>query len=153
MTDVSGTVHRNTLPVGGMNPAAWSTYVSLSDRVMCSPFAEVIRKTTHPFITAINDVSCPRAVALDGKVLITGEALNLLRPHMALSTTQSAMQALLLERVFNGEITLGEWEKRVLKWGKMSAFKTNAFGSWFLYGFWSAAGWAVKLVGAMVGVL
>ncbi|KAM3075058.1 hypothetical protein ACMFMF_005740 [Clarireedia jacksonii] len=153
MTDVSGTLHRSTLPVGAMNPTAWSTYVSLSDRVMCAPFAELIRKTTHPFITAIHDASCPRAIALDGKVLITGEALNLLRPHMALSTTQSAVQALLLERVFKGEITLKEWERGVLKWGKTSMFKTNAFGCWFLYGFWEAAGWAVKLLGAMVGFI
>jgi 2-polyprenyl-6-methoxyphenol hydroxylase-like FAD-dependent oxidoreductase len=81
---------------------------------MCTPFAEMIQKTTHPFITAINDASCPRAVALDGKVLVVGEALNLMRPHMALSATQSAVQALELEGVLKGAITTEEWEKRVV---------------------------------------
>ncbi|PQE04665.1 Monooxygenase FAD-binding protein [Rutstroemia sp. NJR-2017a BBW] len=153
MTDSSGTLHRNTLPVGGMNPSAWSTYVALSSRVMCAPFAEVVRKTTQPFITAINDAACPRAVALDGKVLVAGEALNLIRPHMALSTTQSAVQALMLERVCRGEMTLKQWEKGVLKWGRLGVCKTNAIGSWFLYGFWAAAGWAVRLLGVVVGVV
>lgn len=71
---------------------------------------------------------------------------------MALSTTQSAMQALLLEKVFKGEITLGEWEKRVLKWGKIGAYKTNAFGLWNLNGVLGALPWVLRLVGALIGV-
>lgn len=71
---------------------------------------------------------------------------------MALSTTQSAMQALLLEKAFKGEITLGEWEKRVLKWGKVGQCKTNAFGLWNLWGVASALPWILKLVGVLVGV-
>jgi hypothetical protein len=153
MTDVSGVVHRNTLPIGAMQPSEWAPYVALATEVMCAPFAEMVSKTTQPFITAISDVSCPRATALDGTVLIAGEALNLVRPHMALSTTQSAMQALLLERVFKGEITLKEWEKEVLHYGRVSALKTNAFGTFFLYGFSTAAGWVLSLAGALLGRL
>ena len=151
MTDVSGTLHRNTLPVGGMQPSAWATYATLAREVMCSPFAEVVSKTTQPFITAISDACCPRALALDNKVLITGEALNLVRPHMALSTTQSAMQALLLERAMRGEISLQAWEQQVLRNGRLSAYKTNAFGTFFLYGAFAAAGWVAKLLGELVG--
>ncbi|TVY86156.1 2,6-dihydroxypyridine 3-monooxygenase, partial [Lachnellula willkommii] len=150
MTDTSGVVHRNTLPVGTMQPSEWAPYVALASKLMCAPFAEMVRKTTQPFITAISDVSCPRATAFDGKVLIAGEALNLMRPHMALSTTQSAMQALLLEKVFKREMTLKEWEKQVLQYGRVSALKTNAFGSFFLYGYLSTAGWLVKLAGALL---
>lgn len=153
MTDTSGVVHRNTLPVGAMQPSAWEPYVALASEVMCAPFAEMVRKTTQPFITAISDVSCPRATAFDGKVLIAGEALNLMRPHMALSTTQSAMQALLLERVFKGEVTLKEWEKEVLQFGRTKALLTNAFGTFFLYGFPSALEWLAKLVGAYLSFL
>ncbi|TVY37563.1 2,6-dihydroxypyridine 3-monooxygenase, partial [Lachnellula occidentalis] len=153
MTDTSGAVHRNTLPVGTMQPSTWAPYVSLATNLMCAPFAEMVQKTTQPFITAISDVSCPRATALDGTVLIAGEALHLMRPHMALSTTQSAMQALLLERFFKREISLKEWEKQVLQYGRVSAYKTNAFGSFFLYGYLSTAGWLVKLAGALLGAL
>ena len=151
MTDTSGTLHRNTLPAGGMNPKAWSKYVEIAKEQMCTPFADVVAKTTQPFITAISDLACPRAVAMNGRVLITGEALNLVRPHMALSTTASAKQALLLEKVFRGELSVQMWEKKVLHEGRISALKTNAFGTFFLYGALSAVGWVAKLVGAMLG--
>ncbi len=151
MTDTSGTLHRNTLPAGGMNPKAWSKYAEIAKEQMCTPFADVVAKTTQPFITAISDLACPRAVAVNGRVLITGEALNLVRPHMALSTTASAKQALLLEKVFRGELSVQMWEKKVLHEGRISALKTNAFGTFFLYGALSAVGWVAKLVGAMLG--
>ncbi|TVY44005.1 2,6-dihydroxypyridine 3-monooxygenase [Lachnellula subtilissima] len=153
MTDTSGVVHRNTLPVGTMQPSEWAAYIVLASKVMCPPFAEMVQKTTQPFITAISDVSCPRATAFNGTVLIVGEALNLMRPHMALSTTQSAMQALMLEKFFKREITLSEWEKQVLHYGCVGALKTNAFGSFFLYGYLSSAGWLVKLASSVLGSL
>lgn len=155
MTDTTGTLHRTTLPVGLMNPDAWAPYLTLSQSVMSPPFAEMIAKTTSPFITAVNDSALPRALlpGFDDRVLITGEALNLMRPHMALSTTQSAMQALLLEKVFKGEMGLKEWEKRVIKWGKVGQCKTNAFGYWNLSGFGAALPWVVRLVGVLIGVL
>lgn len=152
MTDKMGNLHHNTLPVGGMDPSAWGKYVVVAKEEMCAPFAEVVSKAKEPFVTAINDVSCPGAVALDGKVLITGEALNLMRPHMALSTTQSAMQALELEKVLRGEISLKQWEKNVLRWGKLGALKTNAFGFYHLYGAFAAAGWVFKFIGALIGI-
>ncbi|KAF4621881.1 hypothetical protein G7Y89_g14464 [Cudoniella acicularis] len=150
MTDVSGTVHRNILPVGAMQLSAWAPYVSHAEQVMCAPFAEMVRKTTHPFITAVSDVACPNATALEGKVMIVGEALALIRPHMALSTTQCAIQALLVDRVFNGEISLQEWEKQVLRSARLNALKTNAYGYFFLYGWLSALEWIAKLVSVMI---
>ncbi|THV44248.1 hypothetical protein BGAL_0690g00050 [Botrytis galanthina] len=155
MTDTTGVLHRTTLPAGLMNPTAWTPYLTLSQSIMCAPFAEIISKTPSPFITAINDSALPCALlpGFDNRVLITGEALNLMRPHMALSTTQSAMQALELEKVFKGSLTLGEWEKRVVKWGKVGVCKTNAFGLWNLSGVGAALPWVLKLLGVLVGVL
>ncbi|CAL3968274.1 unnamed protein product [Diplocarpon coronariae] len=150
MTDASGAVHRNTLPAGSMNPRAWENYKTIARLQMCAPFAEVVQKTSQPFVTAISDLACPRAVALGGKALIAGEALNLVRPHMALSTTASAAQALLLGQAFGGALTLREWERRVLYDGQLSALKTNAFGTFFLYGFLTAAGWVGRLLFAVV---
>ncbi|KAH6706284.1 hypothetical protein BKA61DRAFT_660141 [Leptodontidium sp. MPI-SDFR-AT-0119] len=153
MTDTSGIVHRNTLPAGSMNPDAWRKYKSIAMAEMCPPFADVVEKTTQPFVTAISDLACPRAVAMGGRLLITGEALNLVRPHMALSTTASAKQALLLEKVFRGEMSIEQWEKQVLHEGRISKLKTNAFGIFQLYGPLYAVGWAAKLVAAIVGGL
>lgn len=153
MTDSSGTLHRNTLPIGGMNLNVWGKYKSLALSQMCPAFADVVEKTKQPFITAVSDLACPRAVTMEGRALIAGEALNLVRPHMALSTTGSAKQALLLEKVFRGEMAIEQWEKDVLHDGRLSALKTNAFGTYFLYGLPSAIGWVAKLLGAMVGAM
>ncbi|KAM0147689.1 hypothetical protein ACHAPG_010425 [Botrytis cinerea] len=155
MTDTTGLLHRTTLPAGLMNPTAWTPYLTLSQSIMCAPFAEIISKTPSPFITAINDSALPCALlpGFNNRVLITGEALNLMRPHMALSTTQSAMQALELEKVFTGRLSLGEWEKRVVKWGKVGVCKTNAFGLWNLSGLGAALPWVLRLLGVLVGIL
>lgn len=150
MTDTSGNVHRNTLPAGSMNPKVWDHYRDIAQKEMCAPFAELVAQTTNPFVTAIGDVSCPRATALDERVFIAGEALNLMRPHLALSTTQSAVHALALERYFRGEITLKQWEQEVLKFGRINAAKTNAFGTFFLYGYISAFGWGLNVLKAML---
>lgn len=147
MTDTSNRYHRNTLPIGGMRPAIWQTYVELAKESMCAPVAELVARTTQPFVTAISDATCPRAVALGGKVLIVGEALNLMRPPMALSTTQSAVHALTLERTLR-QSNAGDfqkWERDVLQYNRLSALKTNAFGTFFLYGYVVAAGWALRL--------
>ncbi|KAL2065586.1 hypothetical protein VTL71DRAFT_3256 [Oculimacula yallundae] len=150
MTDTSGTLHRNTLPVGGMNLTSWAKYKKFAASEMCAPFADVVEKATQPFITAVSDLACPRAVAMEGRLLIMGEALNLVRPHFALSTTTSAMQTLSLEKVFRGEMSIEQWERRVLYEARLSMLKTNAFGIYMLYGAWSAVGWIAKLVGALV---
>ncbi|CZT09296.1 uncharacterized protein RAG0_14094 [Rhynchosporium agropyri] len=151
MTDTSGTLHRNTLPASSMNLTAWSKYKEIATSEMCAPFADVVQKASQPFITAVSDLACPRAVAMGGRLLIVGEALNLVRPHLALSTTASAKQALLLEKVFRGEMSIEQWERQVLYEGRISRLQTNAYGIWLLYGAWSAVGWAVKLIGAMIG--
>ena len=147
MTDTSNRYHRNTLPIGSMRPEVWKSYVAIAQEHMCAPFAELVACTTQPFVTAISDAMCPRATALGGRVLLVGEALNLMRPHMALSTTQSAVHALTLERTLRHGDMAGfrRWERDVLRYARMSVAKTNAFGTFFLYGYIVAAGWALRL--------
>lgn len=155
MTDTSGHLHRNTLPVGGMKPAVWQAYVALAQESMCAPFAELVAGTSQPFVTAVSDAMCPRATAFGGRVLIVGEALNLMRPHMALSTTQSAVHALTLERALRqgGTAVPRQWEWDVLHYARVSALKTNTFGTFFLYGYIVAAGWALKLCAVLLSDL
>jgi hypothetical protein len=152
MTDTSDRLHRNTLPVGGMRPAVWQNYVALAQESMYAPFAELVAGTSQPFVTAVSDAMCPRATALGGKVLIVGEALSLMRPHMALSTTQSAVNALALEHVLRqgGTAVPQQWERDMLNYARVSALKTNAYGTFFLYGYVVAAGWALKLCAVLL---
>lgn len=153
MTAKDGQKYRNTLPVGAMNLTAWKKYSDFASENMCAPFAEVVQKATHPFITRVSDLACPRAVIpnTNGRIFIVGEALNLVRPHMALSTTSSAVQAMLLEKVFKGEMSIEQWEKKVVYDAYMRTLKTNAFGLFMLHGVMAAAPWIFKFIGAYLG--
>ena len=54
---------------------------------------------------------------MNGKVLLVGDALAGLRTHTASGTSQAAMHALMLKKVFgSGEMKLEEWEEKVLEW-------------------------------------
>lgn len=53
---------------------------------------------------------------MNGKVLLVGDAVAGLRPHVASGTSQAAIHALLLRKVFEDRLSLDEWEKRVLEW-------------------------------------
>jgi 2-polyprenyl-6-methoxyphenol hydroxylase-like FAD-dependent oxidoreductase len=55
---------------------------------------------------------------MNGKVLLVGDAVAGLRPHVAAGTTQGALHALLLKRVFgnNPSMNIDEWEKTTLEW-------------------------------------
>ena len=157
----SGTIHRTTLPRGTMNPTVWDGYVDLAKSKLCKPFATLVSQTEQPFVTAIGDVRCPRVRGLEGKVLITGEAASLLRPHLALSTSQSTVQAMDLGRAIGKadeeekshsraqlEQRLDRWEKEVLHHGRVNAIKTNVFGIFFIYGYLAAAGYTLGLLRA-----
>jgi len=54
---------------------------------------------------------------MNGNVFLVGDAVAGLRPHVAAGTTQAAMHALLLGRVFgkNASMSLDEWQKTTLE--------------------------------------
>ncbi|TVY73499.1 2,6-dihydroxypyridine 3-monooxygenase [Lachnellula suecica] len=149
MTDAHGYLHNNTIPTGKLDENVWKDYVGHAQDTMCTPFFELIRETSQPFVTAIRDVSCPSAVApgeIKDKVILAGEALNLMRPHLALSTTQSAQQALLIRDVCHMKMTWQQWGKTVLKEGRLKKYATNAMGLYFLSDYIGAVKWGMKYV-------
>ncbi|KAH9217106.1 hypothetical protein DL95DRAFT_459622 [Leptodontidium sp. 2 PMI_412] len=74
------------------------------------------KKVEQPFIQAITDNITSKAVFMKRKVLLGGGALAGLRPHTTAGTAQAAMHALMLNKAFgSGEMSLGEWEMKVLK--------------------------------------
>lgn len=121
-----------------MRPEIWARQQAHANTTFQPPssFLEVINKTTQPFISTIGDVTSPRASFFDNRLLLVGEALNLLRPHIGMSFNQGAMHALTLERVLKGETGFGvkEWEREVLGWGERVKWITIAFGRFFLNG-------------------
>ena len=106
MTDNVGRKHRHTLPIGKMRRDVWDKQRAVASRTLPPPFAELVDKTTQPFISAIVDIEVSRPSFFDGKLLFAGNALVPFRPHVAYSTNQAALDALLIEELLKGDISL-----------------------------------------------
>lgn len=134
MTDVDGHMHRNTVPSGKLRSDIWARQRAYGNEVLPAPFAELINAITRPFITAIGDVSSPQASFFNGKVLLVGDAITLIRPHMARSTNQAGLHCLLLEKHLKGEVSITEWEKKVLQYARVNQFLSIAVADFYLSG-------------------
>jgi len=118
MTDVHGRKHAITLPVGTMNPEAWSKQKTYASELLPPQYAEAVHKTEQPFIQAVTDVISPQNSFFDGKVLLVGDALAGFRPHTAASTSQAAFDALKMGEWFGGEIDKTTYDMRILGYAK-----------------------------------
>lgn len=87
MTDADGKVHRITLPPGKLRPEVWEKERRFAKANLAPQFAELICKTKYPFAQAITDVISPRNSFMNGKVILTGDALAGFRPHTVASTS------------------------------------------------------------------
>lgn len=97
----------------------WDRQKERATEILPQQFAEIVSKTDKPFVQAITDVKPPAEGTkvgrlLNGKAALIGDALAGFRPHTAASTSQAAFDALLLERVFAGELGWDEYESQVL---------------------------------------
>lgn len=104
--------------VGKIRPEVRSKLREEAASVLPPPLAELVQKVEAPFIQAICDSLATKNVFMNGKVLLVGDAVAGLRPHVAAGTTQGALHALLLKRVFgnNPSMNIDEWEKTTLEW-------------------------------------
>jgi 2-polyprenyl-6-methoxyphenol hydroxylase-like FAD-dependent oxidoreductase len=55
---------------------------------------------------------------MNGNVFLVGDAVATLRPHTSAGTSQAAMNALFLKKVFDkeGGMSIEEWEKTTVGW-------------------------------------
>lgn len=132
-TDSSGKKHSTTVPRGKVDPKVWAKR-QRSGAAVSVPFAELIEKTTDPFVSAIREGSTPQSVFYDGKLLLVGDAFSLFRPHIGASTNQAARQALELVEVFQGHKSLKEWEESSLSYAKMTSAISMTFGNYCFTG-------------------
>ncbi|KAL8735002.1 MAG: hypothetical protein Q9166_001127 [cf. Caloplaca sp. 2 TL-2023] len=141
LTDTSGHTHRNTLPMGAMRPDIWSAQVAYAKKHMCAPFAELVAKTTSPFVSTVRSRSSSHATALNGKAMFVGEALTLMRPNTGMSFNHSAFNCLQLEKIIKGEegMDLRGWEREGLEWGEWNGTLAAVVGEYGVKGVWSWA--------------
>ena len=135
MTDVDGKEHRNTVPAGKVQPGIWEKQKEYAAQILPLPFVNIISKTTQPFIQRITDApQAPKASCFGGKLLIAGDALSPFRPHIASSTNQAALNALLLEKYLKGDISLEERDAQCLDYATATSAKSVAWGTWNQHG-------------------
>ncbi|ROV87826.1 hypothetical protein VMCG_10552 [Cytospora schulzeri] len=104
MNDVNGTRHHTQLAPGQVRPEIWEKQKDFAKDLFAPPYLEVIEKIDSPFLHQITDYCSPRTSFAGGKVLIVGDAVTLLRPHIAFSTNQAAYHTTLTEKLVKGEL-------------------------------------------------
>ncbi|KAL3477167.1 FAD/NAD(P)-binding domain-containing protein [Aspergillus californicus] len=146
MTDTHGKLHHTSISPADLDPSIWSSQLTLAISLFPAPYREILTKIDSPFLHLITDYCSPRASFLDGRVLLLGDALALLRPHTAYSTNAAAAQAVLTERLVRGEIQVREWEYRVTTAAYMQWCRSVWFGEYFQRpGYrWVVWGYAVR---------
>ena len=128
LTDTDGHKHRMSLPKDKMREEIWSRQKAYATEILPAPFAELVCKTKQPFVQTITDIASPQASFFDGKLLLVGDALATFRPHVAASTNQAALDALLLEKVMKGDMTIQQWEDQVLEYAHLTSLQSIAWG-------------------------
>lgn len=151
MTDNENHRHRVTMPMGKMRDEAWTAQKAYAQQILPAPFAEIVLKTQQPFVQCITDVNTPRACHLDGKLLFVGDALCTFRPHVGSSTNQAALNALLLESVMKGEMTLQQWEDECLDYANITSLTSVVLGNKNQFGLLTFLVSALWLLKAHVG--
>ena len=135
MTDSTGQKHRLTLPIGKMSRHVWDRQCAFASQWLPHPFAELVSKTKEPFISSIVDIGVSQPSFYGGKILFVGDALVAFRPHVACSTNQAALDAMLVAKLLNSEIQLSSWETQVMEYAHLTRLRSITWGSWYQVGY------------------
>ncbi|MEH2488512.1 FAD binding domain-containing protein [Bradyrhizobium sp. AZCC 2230] len=120
LTDKNGVRHRSSLPRG---TAPERTVAGLRERALREihpKMAALVSATPDPFLQSILDVTVPKT--LFGRVLVTGDAAFVVRPHTAGGTAKAAYEASTLARALksaraNVDVALRSTERQQLEYG------------------------------------
>jgi len=136
LTDTSGILHHFSVPRGKLQPEIVAAKQKLAETTLPPQLVEVFQKVKNPFVQAITDNLTEKAVFLDGKVILVGDAVSGLRPHTGGGISQSAIHALMLARVFGDDPTmnLDQWEKEILAWAAETQKLGQTLGQMTLFG-------------------
>jgi hypothetical protein len=131
MTGTDGIRHHTKLPPGKVRPHIWDEQRAYARAKFALPYLTIIDNIVSPFVHLITDYHSPQASFANGKVLLVGDALTLLRPHIAFSTNQAAYQALWTERLVKGEVDPVQYEYQVMTATCLHWRRSVWFGEFF----------------------
>jgi len=120
LVDKDGNSHRASLSPGHARPDAVSGLHALAKREVHPMLAELVAATPKPFVQTIVDIVVPKT--LFGRILLTGDAAFVVRPHTAGATAKAAYDALVLGKNLglarsNVDVGLEEVERLQLEYG------------------------------------
>ena len=101
MTDADGNYHPQGIPP---NKVAWqhvATARQAARDLLAPQFAEMLEKTTQPFLQPIYDCASPQMAF--GRVALMGDAAFVARPHVGMGVTKAAQDAMALTDCINDD--------------------------------------------------
>ncbi|WP_335937311.1 FAD binding domain-containing protein [Streptomyces sp. PTD5-9] len=118
-TDRDGTAHGLSLPPGLIAPRVHDELLARARRSLPEPMRELVEHTGEPFAQAILDGRVARM--RDDRMLLTGDAAFVVRPHTAASADKAAADAIALFTALQQAPSLDDalraWEKNRLAEG------------------------------------
>jgi len=118
LTDSEDISHKYSLRIGKIDSKVKEKQGKVAAAILPPQLAEVWQKIESPFVLAVTDSLTTKSVFMNGKVFLVGDAVATLRPHTTAGTSQAAMNALLMKKVFDkeGGMSIEEWEKTSVGW-------------------------------------
>jgi len=132
MTDRNGTPQAVSLPPGSVQDRHARELREAAAVLLPPPLAEMVIKTTRPFIQAVVDAEAPRMAF--GRICLIGDAAFTLRPHAAAGTAKAAEDAWRLAEAVKacaGDVVaaLQEWEPDQRALGRLVLARAREAGN------------------------
>ena len=119
MTDKDGRRRHVTIPPGMITWEAWELLKSNAVDSLPPQMAEMAHKSRNPFVQAITDVSSPKNLYFNDKVVLIGDALAGFRPHTVASTSQAAYNVMSLANYLDGKIDRKQYVKQTMQFARL----------------------------------
>ena len=113
LTDDEGRQHLDGIPPSSIRGSVLDELRSDADRKLSPHFAEIVRRTSQPFLQGIYDLESPRMVF--GRVVILGDAAFVARPHPAMGVLKAADDAATLVDALK-EVDRCEMDVALARW-------------------------------------
>ena len=132
-TDASGRRHGAAIPPPLIRPEFIRAMKARASQIFAPQIAAVVERTAAPLLQAITDLECPRLVF--GRVVLTGDAAFVARPHVAAGVTKAALNAECLAdslAASGGDIAAGlaAYERSQLDFGRRLVAHSRHLGAY-----------------------
>jgi 2-polyprenyl-6-methoxyphenol hydroxylase-like FAD-dependent oxidoreductase len=125
LTDRDGVRRSHSVPPGSLAPERDAWLRGMAQQHLNPAFLKLVELTDDIFVQAIQDFQVPKMVF--NRVLLTGDAAFVPRPHTAGSTAKAAANALALVQAFKGA---GDLDAALLAWQQRQLLEGARMSEW-----------------------